>query len=181
MVSSLPAVRLAEILAPAATAHLLVAITAIHRPAGARLERHLGVDAAVGALHFVHLFRAAAAIAAGSAARTAPAAITAAAAIAIAVRTAALAALAGCTAVGAAARIAETTGLVEFLFPCGKGELLAAIAARQCPVSKRTHGILPQRLCQPGTRGVTEASYRESKFLRSKVRVCYQIPVLSYW
>jgi hypothetical protein len=67
------------------------------------------------------------------------------------------------------------------LFTCGEGELLAAIAARQRPVSKRTHGILPQRLCQPGTRGVTEASYRESKFLRSKVRVCYQIPVLSNW
>jgi len=190
MVSSLPAVRLAEILAPAATAHLLVAITAIHRPAGARLERHLGVDAAVGALHLVHLFRAAAAIVAGSAARTAPAAarsavaaaaITAAAAIAITVATAGLAALAGCPAVGAAGGVAETSGLVEFLFTCGEGELLAAVAARQRPVSKRTHGILPQRLCQPGTRGVTEASYRESKFPRSKVRVCYQIPVLSYW
>ena len=78
-------------------------------------------------------------------------------------------------------RIAETTGLVEFLFTCGEGELLAAIAARQRPVSKRTHGILPKRLCQPGTIGVTEASYRESKFLRTKLRACYQIPVLSYW
>jgi hypothetical protein len=67
------------------------------------------------------------------------------------------------------------------LFTCGEGELLAAIAARQRPVSKRTHGILPKRLCQPGTIGVTEASYRESKFLRTKLRACYQIPVLSYW
>jgi hypothetical protein len=190
MVSSLPAIRLVEILAPAAPAHLLVAITAIHRPAGTRLERHFGVDAAVGALHFVHLFRAAAAIVAGSAARTARAAgrstvaaatITAAAANAITIAAASLAALAGCPAVSATGGIAETSGLVEFLFTCGEGELLAAITARQRPVSKRTHGILPQRLCQPGTRGVTEASYRESKFLRSKVRVRYQIPVLSYW
>jgi hypothetical protein len=170
---------------PAAPAHLLVAITAIHRSARAGLKRHFGIDTAVSALHLVHLLCAAAAIVAGPASRTAsttarsagPAAI---AAIATAVATATLAAFAGCPAVGAAGRIAETTGLVEFLFTCGEGELLAAISARQRPVSKRTHGILLTQLCQPGTIGVTEASYRESKFLRLKLRVCYQIPVLSY-
>ena len=186
--AAISAVRWVDILTPAAPAHLLVALAAIHRPARARLERHFGVDAAVGALHLVHLFRAAT-IVAGSASRAAPAArstvtaaaVAAAAAIAAAVTTATLAALTGRPAIGAARRLAKATSLVEFLFTCGKGELLAAIAASQRPVSKRTHGTLPKRLCQPGTIGVTEASYRESKFLRTELRVCYQIPVLSYW